>query len=453
MSHDVFVSYAQVERGRVEPIRSALTQLGMEVFIDFNSIEGADSIPQVIDTKLRQVPIVLGCWSHASLRRPWVLQECMLAKDLGKLLPIALEPIMPVNIPAGLYGTNYIDLSTFDGTTWSHDGWQRVIREVIRRLRTAQGTAPSSSTASSADIDVQTIDRRIAACDDTDGLRGLAPFVSDTALAPTVKARLAQLEADRSAAGRDGNVQTWIKHKSADAWGSFGQGIITPTRKSQPDTEFRMRFVNAASFEMGADPGEEAHQTELPRHRVDLTSSYWILDTPCTQKLYEAVMNSNPSHFKHPDNPVERVSWNDAAEFIEKVNRRLPTLRAALPSEAQWELACRGGTNAVSNRPLTELAWFDFNAQHKAHPVRLHEPNRLGLYDMLGNVWEWCKNYKYDYGAAAVTDPAGPPAGSKRAMRGGSWLNRANQIRASSRMFSAPTQYRNNVGFRFIAPP
>ncbi|HCB15199.1 MAG TPA: Sulphatase-modifying factor protein, partial [Gammaproteobacteria bacterium] len=214
----------------------------------------------------------------------------------------------------------------------------------------------------------------------------------------------------------------------------------------------------------------------------------WLFDTACTQALWEAVMEKNPSRFQSPTRPVEQVSWNDAQNFIKKINEQVPTLNLALPSEAQWEYACRAGTETAiytgnleilgeCNAPVLDpIAWYSGNSgvdfeldngydssswpekqyPHErtgTRPVKLKQANPWGLYDMLGNVWEWCQDHWHDHYESAPDDGSAwlsSDAGAARVLRGGSWSNGARHVRAAYRPHDRPADRSVNCGFRCI---
>ena len=171
---------------------------------------------------------------------------------------------------------------------------------------------------------------------------------------------------------------------------------------------------------------------EGPRHLVSIDSGFWMFDTPCTQALWEAVMGENPSHFKvadrpkeGADRPVESVSWEQCQEFLTALNSRLDGVQLSLPSEAQWEYACRAGTETARySENLDAIAWYDENSGNETHSVAGKEANSWGLYDMLGNVWEWCADvWVNDYTEKARASAA-ESASAHRVIRGGSWRRR-----------------------------
>ena len=184
-------------------------------------------------------------------------------------------------------------------------------------------------------------------------------------------------------------------------------------------------------------------------------SSYYIGKTEVTQALWKAVMGSSPSDtstLKVDNLPVERVSWNDCQEFIRKLNA-LTGQNFRLPTEAEWEFACRGGNNSrgykySGSNYIDNVAWYWDNSGKKTHPVATKLPNELGIYDMSGNVWEWCADWYGDYSSGAQTNPKGPYDGSRRVRRGGGWYVIARNCRSSNRNNNNPTNRNNNLGLR-----
>ena len=207
---------------------------------------------------------------------------------------------------------------------------------------------------------------------------------------------------------------------------------------------FEMVRVEGGTFRMGAtsEQGSDADGDEKPVHSVTL-SGYYIGKTEVTQVLWEAVMGINPSRFKGDYLPVENVSWDDCQEFIRKLNS-MTGQNFRLPTEAEWEFACRGGNNSrgykySGSNNLGSVAWYDGNSGNKTHPVGTKAPNELGIYDMSGNVWEWCADWYGDYSSGAQTNPTGPYGGSNRVYRGGSWNYDVGRCRSSNRDFYYPS--------------
>lgn len=214
---------------------------------------------------------------------------------------------------------------------------------------------------------------------------------------------------------------------------------------------FKMIYVKGGTFRMGSNDGH--YYWEKPIHQVTLTKGYYIGETEVTQELWTAVMGSNPSYFSgNTQFPVECVSWNDCQTFISKLNE-LTGETFRLPTEAQWEYAARGGNKSNGFRfsgsdALDDVAWYCDNSSSSTHPVKTKAPNELGIYDMNGNVDEWCYDVFDSYSYAAQTDPTGPSTGSNRVHRGCSWFDSAEHCRVAYRDGYSPTISGNGLGLR-----
>ena len=226
------------------------------------------------------------------------------------------------------------------------------------------------------------------------------------------------------------------------------------------DVEVAFRWIPAGSFIMGGTD-DKAYYDEQPAHKVIITKGYWLAETPTTQRLWQAVMGANPSRFQGDDlRPVENVSWHDSNEFIDILNSSLRSSsdsaklgRFRLPTEAEWEYACRAGTTGkynVSGESLDNLGWYAKNSNKTTHAVGCKRANAWGLYDMHGNVYEWCADWYGDYPNGTVTDPTGPSSGSSRVLRGGSWFFNARDCRSAFRNCSGPAIRYYNCGFRLL---
>lgn len=285
----------------------------------------------------------------------------------------------------------------------------------------------------------------------------------------------------------------WASAIGRDWFGLWCEIAVDPGR-GEPVIQ-RLRWIPPGRFWMGS-PEEETRglaknddeqkwfDREHPRHLVTLTEGYWLFDTPCTQALWEAVMGKNPSRFQSPTRPVEQVSWHDVQDFLTCINARISGLDLALPSEAQWEYACRAGTEMAiytgdleilgdNNAPaLDPVAWYGGNSgvdfelpdgydgskwkekqyphtRAGTRPVKLKQANPWGLYDMLGNVWEWCQDSRRDYDQDAQTNPTSLlDAGAFRVLRGGSWGSNARYVRAAYRGANHPGIRNASNGFR-----
>ncbi len=249
--------------------------------------------------------------------------------------------------------------------------------------------------------------------------------------------------------------------------------VLSPVWIDGPKSEKRavlerlvenMVRVEGGTFTMGAtaEQGGDAWDDEKPAHQVTL-SDYYIGKYEVTQAEWEAVMGKNPSYFKYKgDNrPVEQVSWKDCQEFINKLNS-LTGLNFSLPTEAQWEYAARGGNKSrgykySGSNEIDAVGWYNTNSGSRTHPVGTKLANELGLYDMSGNVWEWCNDWYGSYSSSSQTNPAGPTSGSRRVRRGGSWISFAGNGRVSRRDRCTPdsryySRY-DDLGLRLAVRP
>lgn len=238
------------------------------------------------------------------------------------------------------------------------------------------------------------------------------------------------------------------KPKWAGAFGRDGHGVF-----AELDLDFGVsqcfRWIPPGRFLMGSSARDRDHRDDETQHEVILSRGFWLADTACTLAFWGAVWPTNPSHFhENVENPVEQVSWNDVQRFLGELNRRLPSLYARLPTEAEWEYACRAGTTTA----------FSFGdritpAQVNVHstctvPVRSLPPNPWGLYEMHGNVWEWCADWYGKYQKDRQIDPCGPQSGIRRVLRGGSWYGGGRGSRSADRLQDEPDYRDGWIGFR-----
>jgi formylglycine-generating enzyme required for sulfatase activity len=290
---------------------------------------------------------------------------------------------------------------------------------------------------------------------------------------------------------------SWAVDFGSDSYGLYATFEVKPVRQ-------RMRWIPPGKFVMGS-PAERDYGRgdEGPQHEVIITHGYWMFDTPCTQGLWTALMGDNPSSFPDPERPVEQVSWEIAVEFAKKLNERLAKdgpsnanrlidgwerLLFRLPTEAEWEYACRSGTTGdtyagdldlksndeTKSEILDSIAWYGGNSGHAydleksvemrwlkdlqaeekrggTRKVAQKSPNPWGVYDMLGNVWEWCQNWYGEYPVERVVNPTGPTEGPERVMRGGSWFHPARYLRSACRGRNDPGAWNHSLGFRLLS--
>jgi formylglycine-generating enzyme required for sulfatase activity len=232
--------------------------------------------------------------------------------------------------------------------------------------------------------------------------------------------------------------------------------------KNAPDytNSIGMEFVliPAGEFMMGSPQDEDGRTDgEGPIHEVAIRNAYYLGKYEVTQEQWTEVMGNNPSYFEGDDRPVEGVSWNDVQEFVEKLNEREGTDKYRLPSEAEWEYACRAGTTTRSffgdgDSKLSEYAWYYENSKHQTHPVGQKRQNPWGLYDMHGNVYEWCQDRWHSNYEDAPTDGSAWEDGSSsyRIVRGGSWFGMARCCRSALRLYNPLDYGCSSCGFRLL---
>ncbi len=251
----------------------------------------------------------------------------------------------------------------------------------------------------------------------------------------------------------------WTSHRGSDRYGQWADlavgGVVV-----------HMRYIPPGSYTMGSPAGDSPWRSEEEtQHPVTIGAGFWLADTETTQELWTAVMGNNPSQFKGPQLPVDSVSWDSAQRFINTLNARVAGLAVRLPSEAEWEYACRAGTvgpfavedggkdKSRTPHPATDLGWFLANAGGQSHAVRSKQPNAWGLFDMHGNVQEWCQDVFSHYtsrGSEAAVKGAG-----ERVSRGGSWRLSDAAARSAARRNVAGDHSDNDQGLRLAvsAPP
>lgn len=207
--------------------------------------------------------------------------------------------------------------------------------------------------------------------------------------------------------------------------------------------DFAFRWCPPGTFTMGLLESESRRPFHETQHQVTLSKGFWIMETEVTQRQWQAVMGYNPSHFKDDNCPVENVSWDECQAFCRKTELQIPT-------EAQWEYACRAGKPGLYAGNIGEMAWFKSNSGKRTHPVGTKRSNAWGLFDMYGNVYEWCQDWEEDYSGDNETDPTGPEYGVYRVHRGGCWAQDAEFCKSGCRNGREPNDPAFIIGFRCV---
>ena len=256
--------------------------------------------------------------------------------------------------------------------------------------------------------------------------------------------------ASNAVASASSNTSGYLSNSS-----SVASGCNTISIPVKNGINIEMVKVEAGTFMMGATPEmKDPFDDEKPVHQVTLTHDYYVGKYEVTQVLWQAVMGNNPSWFKGDNLPVEKVSWNDCQEFISKLNS-LTGRNFRLPTEAEWEYAARGGKKSrgyqhSGSSTISDVAWYGGNSGSKTHPVGTKQANELGIYDMTGNVIEWCQDWYGAYSGFSQRNPAGAVSGSDRVSRGGCWRYNARGCRSSVRIYDAPGYCNGFLGLRLV---
>jgi formylglycine-generating enzyme required for sulfatase activity len=225
-------------------------------------------------------------------------------------------------------------------------------------------------------------------------------------------------------------------------------GTGLPWKVRDRMTGIEMVLIPPGKYIRGASPDDsEAFDDERPTHEVTINTAFYLGVNEVTQSEWSKLMGDNPSYFKGDRYPVETVSWDDLQPFLQK------SAGLRLPTEGEWEYACRAGTTGSRYGELGDVAWYGGNSSYQTHAVGQKRANAFGLHDMLGNVWEWCSDWHGEYLSSSQTDPQGASTGSSRVLRGGSWNHAGRFCRASNRGTDAPAGGFSNIGFRVARTP
>lgn len=243
-------------------------------------------------------------------------------------------------------------------------------------------------------------------------------------------------------------------------------GLTSPFAFSKPEldsvdlggSQLVLVKIPHGEFWMGTDQvftreGGWINDVERPVHEVTITKDFWMGQFPVTQRQWQEVMGNNPSYFREPEAPVETVTLLDVQAFLAKLNESQHRWMVRLPTEAEWEYAARAGTTGETYGPLDEIAWYAGNNARTTHRVGQKRPNAFGLYDMLGNVWQWCQDWFGPYTDAPAVDPQGAPTGDKHITRGGCYYCDAVHERAARRNRDLVEHSSRSIGFRVVATP
>ncbi|GEM_PF-844948 len=492
--YDIFISYRRYEDAerskenisKAGRLSEVFLRKGYKVFFDQNE-RTAKALKEKILPAVRRSRCFLlflteSCLERCKSEGDWVRQEIETAIEAGKkIVPVTLDNAIeqwPAGLPESLKylsDNGGIDITNIHNDTSYQSDIDGLINDVIG-LPQERGKGAEVHIETDYDCHVLRFKQELMLARrdednvvylrrgkhrlvfEAEGCREVkkkedveipdadySTFV-DVKLSEEVKKKLEQMEIERQEKEKREREEREREKRERDAWDEFEvKGV-----------KFKMVKVEGGTFMMGAteEQGTDAFDREKPVHQVTL-SDYYIGETVVTQELWKAVMGNNPSKFTGDnERSVEMVSWEEAQEFIEKLNRETGR-EFRLPTEAEWEYAARGGNKSQGYKysgsdNLDEVAWYRVNSGDKTHPVKEKKSNEIGLYDMSGNVWEWCQDWFGKYSRDAQLNPQGSFKGAYRVARGGSWFHDARFCRVSYRGDCAQMLHYFNLGFRLV---
>lgn len=463
--YDIFISYSRKDSELVLDIASKFSAEGYNVWIDRDGIESGDAFKSVIVKAIKRSKLFLFFSSKTANESPWTVKEVNMAVHLKKTI-----------VPVKLDNTEYADSLLFDLVGLDYVSYYenpaQGLRELLRSLKKHLGKTG---------VDIKKIKEEIKVLEKD----GLQLYTDQRRVFDEIIAKKKQIgESNQTCpvCGATNEINalycpacgwTYIPFQSKKMdekrlatskalWASRGKADVTieevPAQiLPQPIMELihDMVKVEGGTFTMGGTPeqGNDAFDDEKPVHKVTL-STFSIGRYPITQDQWEAVMGSNPSHFKGEKRPVESVSWFDCQEFAKKLSE-MTGRHFRLPTEAEWEYAARGGKKGKrykfsGGHILDLVGWYNENSGNTSHEVGKKSPNELGLYDMSGNIWEWVQDWKGDYTEDDQVNPTGPETGIERVCRGGSWNREIDRARVSYRGDDQPTLRYCSLGLRIV---
>lgn len=413
-----FISYARDgshgERLAAE-IQQQLIVAGFAVFRDVTGLQAGESFPHRLEFELESSDVMVLVVSAKVRTSTWVYSEFSMAQEIG----IPVVPVLVEKIRYPLWVRNLQILDFCEAANW-----QQLLDAIGHYLGGKE-------------------------------IPSVFPFTKGGEYPPDTP------DFDRMTLEKGGARGISLQCKLDTGQDQYGRYVdLTVNGITQ-----RFRWIEPGTFWMGSPESEEGRVGWEIRHQVTLSKGFWLGDTVCTQALWESVMGNNPSNFNDdPNNPVERVNWDDVQEFLKILNGTVSSLNARLPMEAEWEYACRAGTTTpffFGNNITPEQVNYDGNYPYtngakglyrqKTIPVKSLPANLWGLYEMHGNVWEWCQDtWQENLSAEPITDPQNYSEGIERVVRGGSWYLNGRLMRSAFRSRIRHDERFNFTGFRFV---
>ena len=485
---DIFISYAREDLERVRPIVRFIEDSGWSVFWD-RTIPPGMTWRKYIGKALDEAKCVIVIWSFSSVKSEFVQEEADDGREQNILIPIRIDDVRP---PLGFRAIQHEDLSD-----WKGEANHRRVKSLVKAIEDIAGKPKPklfvSTVQSKSEIQPPKklvpkpkSETPITKSSASTTLR--SPSIGEPNPPPPENKynflKILKIVVSLVTVTVILNIgfDLWFKNKKqfptsppATINKPSAKEKATVSSHGEPkkdipkaDTDLPKTFKNsigmdfllipAGSFKMGSAPGSGVND-EHPQHPVEITHPFYLQTTEVTQEQWKKVMGDNPSKYKKCGNdcPVETVSWNDAQKFIKKLNDMEGTDTYRLPTEAEWEYAARAGTTTEYSfgddaGQLGRYGWYAKNSGRETHPAGGRKPNAWGLYDMHGNVWEWCQDWYGDdyYKKNPDKNPKGPQTGIQRVIRGGGWYYDAPFCRSATRAFLTPDFRYASFGFRLV---
>jgi formylglycine-generating enzyme required for sulfatase activity len=433
-----FISYAREDSAFVLRLAGDLKARGADIWLDQLDIRPGQPWDREVERALTDCDEMLVILSPVSVESRNVMDEVAFALDEGKTVIPVLH--RDCKLPLRIRRLHFIDLKS---------DYEPAIGRLVQVLAAGQQAVAATAAQGSVPTTAHPLEERHGLELEQAAETTAAPppagvvwfpwrtaLVGAAALAIILTAITYQSDRPQPTASSVTQAQDQSSTTASAASGASATRV-------NPRDGLTYVWIPPGRFMMGCSSDDsECNGDEKRAREVAISKGFWIGRTEVTQEAYQHLIGSNPSRFKGAKLSVENVSWNDPDAYCQRADGRLPT-------EAEWEYAARAGSAQSRYGDLAAIAWYEDNSAAKTHGVAQKIPNAWGLYDMLGNVWEWVADwYAGSYQAGAATDPRGPAAGQYRTLRGGSWYSGSREARVSSRDGNGPGVGYDNYGFR-----